>query len=83
MKQSISSLGAFGLLSSLALAGSVAPGIAAPAPVASSDGFAQARRPISNPTFFDLALPTTNIHPIFHRRHQGWIRGNAPGCHAQ
>jgi hypothetical protein len=65
MKQSISSLGAFGLLSSLLLAGSVAPDIAAPAPVASSDGFAQARRPISNPTLFDLALPTTNLHPIF------------------
>ena len=41
------------------------PDIAAPAPVASSDGFAQARRPISNPTLFDLALPTTNVHPLF------------------
>jgi len=29
------------------------------------DGFANARRPITNPTLFDLALPTTNIHPIF------------------
>lgn len=65
MKQSISSLGAFGLLSSIALAGSTVPDMAAPAPVASSDGFAQARRPISNPTLFDLALPTTNVHPIF------------------
>jgi hypothetical protein len=34
-------------------------------PVASADGFAQARRPISNPTLFDLALPGTNVHPIF------------------
>jgi hypothetical protein len=65
MKQSISSLGAFGLLSSIALAGSTVPNMAAPAPVASSDGFAQARRPISNPTLFDLALPTSNVHPIF------------------
>ena len=65
MKQSISSLGAFGLLSSFVLAGSTVPDMAAPAPVASSDGFAQARRPISNPTLFDLALPTTNVHPIF------------------
>ena len=65
MKQSISSLGAFGLLSSIALAGSTVTDMAAPAPVASSDGFAQARRPISNPTLFDLALPTTNVHPIF------------------
>ena len=31
---------------------------------ASTGGFANARRPISNPTLFDLALPTTNIHPI-------------------
>jgi hypothetical protein len=65
MKQSIRTLGALGLLSSITLAGSTAPSIAAPAPVASSDGFAQARRPISNPTLFDLALPTTNVHPIF------------------
>lgn len=27
--------------------------------------FAKARRPITNPTLFDLALPTTNLHPIF------------------
>ncbi len=27
--------------------------------------FADARRPISNPTLFDLALPQTGIHPIF------------------
>ena len=33
----------------------------APAP----DAFALARRPITNPTLFDLALPRTNIHPIF------------------
>ena len=65
MKQSITSIGALGLLSSLALAGTTVPEMATPAPVASSDGFAQARRPISNPTLFDLALPTTNVHPIF------------------
>lgn len=34
-------------------------------PQASDDAFAQARRPISNPTLFALALPTKNIHPIF------------------
>lgn len=65
MKPPISALGVFGLLSSFAFAGSTVPDIAAPAPVASSDGFAQARRPISNPTLFDLALPTTNVHPLF------------------
>lgn len=30
-----------------------------------SSGFDGARRPISNPTLFDLALPQTNVHPIF------------------
>jgi hypothetical protein len=65
MKSSFAAFGTFGLLSSFALAGSVATDMITPAPVASSDGFAQARRPISNPTLFDLALPTTNIHPIF------------------
>lgn len=65
MKQSFAALGAFGLLSSFVLAGTVVTDITAPAPTASSDGFAKARRPISNPTLFDLALPTTNVHPIF------------------
>ena len=40
---------------------SVEPG----GPVMDTGGFATARRPISNPTLFDLALPTTNVHPIF------------------
>ena len=65
MKQSIASLGTFGLLSSIVFAGTVATDIVTPTPTATSDGFAQARRPISNPTLFDLALPTTNVHPIF------------------
>jgi hypothetical protein len=54
-----------GLLSSFAAAGSVAIDTSAPAPTASGDAFAHARRPITNPTLFDLALPTTNLHPIF------------------
>lgn len=58
-------LTAFGLLGSFALAGTVATDIITPTPTASADGFAQARRPISNPTLFDLALPGTNLHPIF------------------
>ena len=29
-----------------------------------SNGFANARRPISNPTLFDLAVPRSNVHPI-------------------
>lgn len=36
------------------------------------DAFASARRPISNPTLFDLALPRTNAHAIF-------IHQNMPG----
>ena len=62
MKNQLTALGAFGLLSSIALAGSTVVGTQ---PVATADGFAQARRPISNPTLFDLALPGTNVHPIF------------------
>ena len=62
MKHPLTALGAFGFLSSLALAGST---VVDTAPVATADGFAQARRPISNPTLFDLALPGTNVHPIF------------------
>jgi len=50
------------LLSSAALAGTIVTDPAA-APV-STGGFENARRPISNPTLFDLALPGTNIHPI-------------------
>lgn len=65
MKQPITAFGAYGLLSSLVLAGSVVVDTTAPVPCASADGFAQARRPISNPTLFDLALPGTNVHPIF------------------
>lgn len=38
-------------------------------PPVASTGFENARRPITNPTLFDLALPGTNIHPIvmYHR----------------
>jgi hypothetical protein len=65
MKSTITALGTLALLSSMATAGTVATDTSAPAPSASADGFAQARRPISNPTLFDLALPGTNVHPIF------------------
>lgn len=36
-----------------------------PTTTTSTGGFENARRPISNPTLFDLALPGTNVHPIF------------------
>ena len=65
MKKSISSLAGLGLVTTTAFAGTMATDTMTPAPVASADGFAQARRPISNPTLFDLALPTTNVHPIY------------------
>jgi len=60
MKTTTATLGLLGLATTLAAAGTV---ITETAPA--SDGFAKARRPITNPTLFDLALPTTNIHPLF------------------
>jgi hypothetical protein len=64
-RSSLITLGACGLFSAAAMAGTVVYDTASGVPAASGDGFAQARRPISNPTLFDLALPTTNLHPIF------------------
>jgi hypothetical protein len=65
MKPTLPILSTLGILSSFAIAGSVAFDTTKPAPTASGDAFANAIRPISNPTLFDLALPTTNVHPIF------------------
>lgn len=65
MKPALHLITTLGLLNSFATAGSVVIDSAKPAPTASSVGFANARRPISNPTLFDLALPTTNVHPLF------------------
>lgn len=42
----------------------ITPASEASAPPAAT-GFEKARRPISNPTLFDLAIPGTNVHPIF------------------
>jgi len=55
-----------GILASIAgqaFAGSIMETGLTPAPKDSA--FETVRRPISNPTLFDLALPTTNLHPIF------------------
>jgi len=54
----------------LALGGTVHAGVTAPEivePVMTDDGdwLADLRRPITNPTLFDLAVPSTNIRPIF------------------
>ncbi len=62
MKYPLRTLAMAGLLSQAAFAGSPAP---VTAPDIAPDGFANVRRPISNPTLFDLALPTSNVHPIF------------------
>lgn len=58
----LTTLSVLGLLHSAALAG---PAVTEMAPKVAPGGFEQARRPISNPTLFDLALPTTSLHPIF------------------
>jgi hypothetical protein len=65
MKSSIATVSSLGILSSFVLAGSVITQTTTPTTPTPADGFADARRPISNPTLFDLALPTTNVHPLF------------------
>lgn len=64
MKTTTTTLGLLGLITTLSGAGTIIPDIASPATKSSNNGFGNARRPISNPTLFDLALPTTNLHPI-------------------
>ena len=59
---SLTLFGVSGLLHSTSLAGPTAGKMAS---TPEKSGFEQARRPITNPTLFDLALPTTNIRPIF------------------
>lgn len=61
MKTTITSLGILSLITTLSSAGTIIQDTSSPV----SGGFEKARRPISNPTLFDLALPTTNLHPIF------------------
>lgn len=65
MKRALITLGSFGVVTSFALAGSVVLETMTPVPATATDAFSKARRPISNPTLFDLALPTTNVHPIY------------------
>ena len=52
-----------GILGATSFAGTVATETAAPV-LETTNGFEDVRRPISNPTLFDLAVPTTNIHAI-------------------
>jgi Putative MetA-pathway of phenol degradation len=65
MKAFIITAGIFGVLGPAAIAGGVAPETASTSVSTPADGFASARRPMTNPTLFDLALPTTNVHPLF------------------
>lgn len=65
MKQALASTvtSVLGACAATALAGTVA---VEPAVMqTTTTGFENARRPISNPTLFDLALPSTNVHPFF------------------
>ncbi|MBK1825627.1 hypothetical protein [Haloferula rosea] len=65
MKQALASTvtGLLGACAATALAGTVA---VEPAVLeTTTSGFEKARRPITNPTLFDNALPQTNVHPIF------------------
>lgn len=63
MKLPITMGAAFAALTSLSMAGTNSADCACDS--SAPDGFGAARRPITNPTLFDLALPTTNLHPIF------------------
>ncbi|BCX46934.1 hypothetical protein HAHE_08420 [Haloferula helveola] len=63
MKPTLAATALVGALATVATAGTVM--IEPSTPVATTGGFEKARRPISNPTLFDLALPTTNVHPIY------------------
>jgi hypothetical protein len=59
-----------GLFTPAAFAGTETAAIAPITPAApEADAFSNIRRPITNPTLFDLALPSTNVHPIiaYHR----------------
>jgi hypothetical protein len=62
---STTTIGVLGLLCSTVYAGSAVDIPTSVSPSVSESGFDRAIRPMTNPTLFDLALPTSNIHPIF------------------
>ncbi|MFT4177431.1 MAG: hypothetical protein QM627_12355 [Luteolibacter sp.] len=63
MKPILTTLLAASALHGLAFAGTAIPEIATP--TAAADDWSTARRPITNPTLFDLPLPATQVRPIF------------------
>lgn len=65
MKHSLTTLGIFGISTLVATAGSIASETIQPAAGSSGDWINDLRRPMTNPTLFDLAVPSTNIRPIF------------------
>ncbi|MCU0794455.1 MAG: transporter [Akkermansiaceae bacterium] len=68
MKHSIPTLltGVLGICAAApAIAGTIAVEPSAPVMQTTTGGFEKARKPMTNPTMFDLAIPGTNVHPIF------------------
>lgn len=65
MKLQATLLAASTVLGSIAFAGTPGYSPTETGLLPSGDLLSKARRPISNPTLFDLALPTTQLHPIF------------------
>jgi len=65
MKHSLTILGIAGVSTLVATAGSVSSETIQPAARSGGDWISDIRRPMTNPTLFDLAVPSTNIRPIF------------------
>lgn len=65
MKQALTVTAFAGALAATAYAGNISIEPTAPVMDTTGGGFEKARKPITNPTMFDLAVPTTNVHPIF------------------
>ena len=69
MKQVLTVTAFAGALAATATAGVISIEPTAPVMDTTGGGFEKARKPMTNPTMFDLAVPTTNVHPIvmYHR----------------
>lgn len=65
MKHIVTTLGLASIPALAATAGTVLSDIIPPTASSSGDWASDLRRPMTNPTLFDLAVPSTNIRPIF------------------
>ena len=65
MKTTLLTLGIASIATLHGTAGSVVTDMSPPAAGAAGSWTDELRRPMTNPTLFDLAVPTTNIRPIF------------------